>query len=186
MRRKAAENHPRRPLIAAAGFAFAGLSFENGAMRTDDQTRQADPRISAERVQRSAFFQTAIRRAVEILRQPRKLLDLADRAAQKFLHLPEPVSGLRETLSTSLRLVRAWASGSYREIPSASLVSIIAALVYFVTPVDLVPDFIVALGLVDDAVLLGWVLKSVGRDIDRFLDWEIESGRDSAEIGEDA
>jgi uncharacterized membrane protein YkvA (DUF1232 family) len=155
-------------------------------MRIHDKTRQTDERISAERVQRSAFFLSALERAAEFLRQPRKLIGLADRASQKYLHLPEPLSGLRETLSTCLRLVRAWASGSYREIPSASLVSIVAALIYFVAPVDLVPDFILALGLVDDAALLGWVLSSVSRDIDRFLDWEIEQGPGSTGILDDA
>jgi len=41
----------------------------------------------------------------------------------------------------------------------------------------MIPDFILGLGLIDDAALLGWVLSSVKSDIDHFIAWE----RDQAE-----
>ena len=71
-----------------------------------------------------------------------------------------------------LRLLRAWSGGRYRDIPWSSLVSIIATVVYFVTPADLVPDFLLGWGFVDDAALLAWVLGSVRSDLDDFLAWE--------------
>ena len=150
-------------------------------MQSENTTRQDTDGISAERVKRSAFFQSALELAAEYLRRPGKLFDLAERSAKKFVHLPEPLVGLRETLAACVRLVRAWAGGYYREIPTSSLVSIIAALIYFVTPIDLVPDFIIALGLVDDAALLGWVLSSVRRDIDQFTNWESLQARGMGE-----
>jgi uncharacterized membrane protein YkvA (DUF1232 family) len=39
-------------------------------------------------------------------------------------------------------------------------------------PVDLIPDFILTLGFVDDAALIGWIISSVKTDIDSFLQWE--------------
>lgn len=58
---------------------------------------------------------------------------------------------------------------------AAGLVIILAvAVVYFVMPIDAVPDFIPGLGLLDDAALLGWALKTFQSDIDVFLAWERE------------
>ena len=54
-------------------------------------------------------------------------------------------------------------------MPWTSLLSLIGALLYFVMPLDLLPDFAVAIGLLDDAAILGWVLGSVSEDIDRFV-----------------
>jgi uncharacterized membrane protein YkvA (DUF1232 family) len=45
-------------------------------------------------------------------------------------------------------------------------------VVYFVMPVDLIPDFIAGLGFVDDAALLARTMKSVKSDIDDFKTWE--------------
>ena len=59
--------------------------------------------------------------------------------------------------------------------------SIVAWLIYFVMPVDAIPDFILALGLVDDAALLGWVLSSVRTDLERFVEWENGAAEDAAE-----
>lgn len=70
------------------------------------------------------------------------------------------------------RLIKAYATGTYREIPWNSLVMIIASVIYFVMPIDLIPDFIPALGLLDDAALLAWTIKTFSEDIDAFLEWE--------------
>jgi uncharacterized membrane protein YkvA (DUF1232 family) len=51
---------------------------------------------------------------------------------------------------------------------------IVASVIYFVMPIDLVPDFIVGFGLLDDAALLGWTMKTFSADIDGFLEWESE------------
>lgn len=141
-------------------------------MRPSDPTDDIRARITGEKVERSSFFKSARKRAAAYLGQPRKLRQLIDSAAHLLSRRMEPLSELRELLAASLRLLRAWSGGRYRGIPAASLLSIVAALIYFVTPVDLVPDFIVSLGLVDDAALLGWVLSSVRGDIDRFVAWE--------------
>ena len=136
-------------------------------------------RISGEKVGRSSFFRTARKHAAEYLKNPARLNRLIDKAAQKIYHRQGPFSEIRDSLQASFRLLRAYAGGRYREIPTASLISIIASIIYFVMPVDVIPDFILALGLVDDAALLGWVLSSVKSDIDHFIAWEKEqSGAD--------
>lgn len=45
---------------------------------------------------------------------------------------------------------------------------IIACLLYFITPVDLVPDFILGFGFIDDAVVVGLTLKTLAALVERY------------------
>jgi uncharacterized membrane protein YkvA (DUF1232 family) len=46
------------------------------------------------------------------------------------------------------------------------------ALLYFVTPSDLFPDFIPVAGYVDDATIIAFVVNAIKADLDKFLEWE--------------
>jgi uncharacterized membrane protein YkvA (DUF1232 family) len=129
-------------------------------------------RISGENVEKSSSFKSAQGAAVEYARNPKKLNELLDRALKKAHSSKGRLAEVWESLLASFRLLRAYATGRYRDIPWKSLVSIVAAVIYFVMPLDLIPDFILALGLIDDAALLGWILTSLKTDIDNFIEWE--------------
>jgi uncharacterized membrane protein YkvA (DUF1232 family) len=68
--------------------------------------------------------------------------------------------------------VKAYAQGEYKTIPWKSLLLVVAAILYFINPIDLIPDLLPVLGLTDDFAILYMVYKSVGADIDNFLEWE--------------
>ena len=51
------------------------------------------------------------------------------------------------------------------------IVGIIAALIYFVSPIDVLPDGIPGLGFLDDAIVVGIILKWCQNDIDKYMDW---------------
>lgn len=70
------------------------------------------------------------------------------------------------------RLVRAYADGSYRDVNKASVALAVAAILYFVSPIDLVPDAIPGAGLMDDATVFAFVLARLQLELDRFADWE--------------
>jgi uncharacterized membrane protein YkvA (DUF1232 family) len=69
------------------------------------------------------------------------------------------------------RFCKAYALGHYRNVPLKTILIIIAAILYLVNPIDLIPDFI-PLGLTDDFAVLAWVYSSVTEEIDKFLEWE--------------
>ncbi|HWQ41187.1 MAG TPA: YkvA family protein, partial [Desulfosporosinus sp.] len=60
----------------------------------------------------------------------------------------------------------------YREVPWQTLVLITAGLIYLVSPVDAIPDFMPLIGFSDDFAVLSAVIISVGRDLEKFLAWE--------------
>lgn len=65
------------------------------------------------------------------------------------------------------KMIKANFAGEYK-LPYKSIAAIIGTLLYIFMPIDLIPDFIVALGLVDDAAILGVCLKAISSDINEF------------------
>ena len=53
----------------------------------------------------------------------------------------------------------------------------VAILLYFVSPIDLIPDFIPLIGGLDDVLLLGFLIKIIDKEIERFLTWEMENAQ---------
>jgi uncharacterized membrane protein YkvA (DUF1232 family) len=74
---------------------------------------------------------------------------------------------------TLVRLVVAYARGNYREIPTDSLALVVGGLLYVVSPLDLIPDAVPVVGFMDDAVVVGWVIKAVREELDAFRAWEL-------------
>ena len=70
-----------------------------------------------------------------------------------------------------LHLMQAWVGREYSNISNANLVLIVGAVVYFLAPIDLVPDFIAGLGLVDDAAVIAWVVDAVRDELAKFKAW---------------
>ncbi|HEV7348270.1 YkvA family protein [Telluribacter sp.] len=71
-----------------------------------------------------------------------------------------------------VRMVKSYASGDYRGIASSSFVKVVASLIYFVSPIDLIPDFLPIIGLADDLALLAWLFKTLDNEIQKFNVWE--------------
>jgi uncharacterized membrane protein YkvA (DUF1232 family) len=70
------------------------------------------------------------------------------------------------------RMLRSWVHGDYKNISAKSIIAVVAALIYFVNPFDLIPDFIPVIGQIDDILILGYLIKIVNKEIERFMTWE--------------
>ena len=71
-----------------------------------------------------------------------------------------------------IRLIRAYHQGEYRDISSQNLLVIVAAIIYFVSPFDVIPDSVPIFGHIDDALVVRLAMKSVRADLDTFMAWE--------------
>jgi uncharacterized membrane protein YkvA (DUF1232 family) len=71
------------------------------------------------------------------------------------------------------RLVRDTVTGRYRGVSRGWLGLVALAVVYIVSPVDLVPEaFLTVFGLADDVAVIAWVAAAVLVETDRYLEWE--------------
>ena len=110
--------------------------------------------------------------AEEIARDKQRTSTLLGEAMRKAEKQEGRLQSFWAELQTLFRLMQAWVRGAYREIPWKTVVLILAALLYFVNPMDMIPDAILGIGYLDDATVIAWVIRSLKRDIDRFVEWE--------------
>ena len=83
-----------------------------------------------------------------------------------------PFEAVLDDFRALIRLVVAYARGHYRQISPDALVVVVGGLIYVVSPVDLIPDAIPVVGLLDDATVIAWVIKTVRGELDSFREWE--------------
>lgn len=112
--------------------------------------------------------------AEQYARDRQKAERLLDDAMRKAEHQEGRLKRIWTDLMALVRLARAWSKGTYRQVPWKSMVLILAAIIYFLNPMDLIPDVVLALGYVDDATVIAWVLRSVRKDMERFAAWEAQ------------
>lgn len=132
------------------------------------------------RIVSSAVFRRLKDRAIEYARNPDQLTDLVRRASRRAESAGRngPITGVWDSLAAFFRLLRAYARREYTDIPPQRIVLIVAAVLYFVSPIDVIPDFVVGLGFIDDAAVIAWVFSTVKGVLDDFLRWEVSRSGD--------
>ncbi|WP_026692250.1 YkvA family protein [Peribacillus kribbensis] len=89
------------------------------------------------------------------------------------------LKGVWTRLQLLFELVKAWSTGRYRDIPYRSLLMIVIGIIYFVSPIDFIPDFLFGLGILDDAAVLGFIVSQMDPDLNRFQQWKKTQGHTS-------
>ena len=97
---------------------------------------------------------------------------LLDEATAKSNTNKNALEEVWDNLQLLITMFRSWVKGEYKEIPTKSIISIIAAIIYFVSPIDFIPDFIVGLGFADDAAIIGFTIKQITEDLEKFKLWQ--------------
>ncbi|MGZ4456261.1 MAG: YkvA family protein [Nocardioides sp.] len=121
----------------------------------------------------SRYFTNARTRARRMIDDPEALERVAQESSSRTsADTSGHFSGVLDDFRTLVRLVVAYARGQYREIPPDSLVLVVAGLLYVVSPLDLIPDAVPVIGMADDAVVVGWVIRAVREELEAFRAWE--------------
>jgi uncharacterized membrane protein YkvA (DUF1232 family) len=124
-------------------------------------------------ITRSVAFRRATIDAETYARDPKRLRRLVEDAVGKISVLPRgPFADTWPYLMAMIRLLRDYHRAEYRDISEQNLQIIIAAILYFVSPFDVIPDWVPVLGHIDDAFVVSLALKSVRADLDTFMAWE--------------
>lgn len=105
-----------------------------------------------------------------------KDVDKLERLEKKLKTIPIAGNKLA-VLPTMISLVRNYMKKEYTDIPIGTVIAIISALIYFVSPIDIVPDSIPVIGYFDDAAVVGACWKLVESDIDEYERWREENGK---------
>jgi len=120
-------------------------------------------------------LEQATKKAAPYVRHKKKLLWLLEKATRKSQRCYEFLLAPWENWQIFLRLLRAHLAGKFCA-PAGSILSVVAAVIYFVSPFDLIPDSIPVLGLIDDAAVITCVARANLTLISNFRKWEILHG----------
>lgn len=147
-------------------------STARSGKKTATQTR-AKQEIPGDEITQSAAFRKATSDAETYIRDAKRLRELVEDAVGKINVIPRgPFADTWPYLMAMIRLIRAYHQKEYRDISSPKLLIVVAAIIYFVSPFDVIPDWIPILGHIDDAFVVSLALKSVRADLDTFMAWE--------------
>lgn len=135
-----------------------------------------------EKIKDSKAYQTSQRNAEKIIANKDKLQTLLLDTQKKLSRSTKAKSqNMAALLTDALALLKAYVTGQYKQLPVNSLMMLVAALLYFVMPLDFIPDFLFGLGLIDDFAILAWTLNAIKQDIDDFKQWrDVSVERDKA------
>jgi uncharacterized membrane protein YkvA (DUF1232 family) len=121
------------------------------------------------------FFDIALKRAARLSGKTGRILLLVAQLGKRMTKVnwkAVSVATMKEKFLVFSRLSAAYASGKYRDVPWKTIMTVLAAIIYFLNPIDLIPDFIPGVGLSDDFGVLLWVYNSMTTEVDKFLAWE--------------
>ena len=116
-----------------------------------------------------------ISKAKKIINDDEKLKKLIEDVLKKLKEISsdkKTSAKLNDSLRLFIRIINAYTTKEYTYVPWKTICLIVAGLIYFIYPVDLIPDFIPVSGLIDDIALIAWIYESIQEDIDNFLEWE--------------
>jgi uncharacterized membrane protein YkvA (DUF1232 family) len=111
-------------------------------------------------------------RAAKYLNDPGKTSGLLSKASKKADSKKNALSEVWDKLQLLFELIKAYTKGQYKDISAKTAVTVIAGILYFVSPLDLVPDFLAGIGILDDAAIIGFIIKQITNELERFKLWK--------------
>lgn len=96
-----------------------------------------------------------------------KLLALAGEAVRYVSKKKGNVKEMKDDVLLLTAYVRDVATGRYKGYKVWNLTIIVAAIIYLVSPIDAIPDFIVG-GFIDDMSVIAWAFSKVGKELSMY------------------
>lgn len=75
-------------------------------------------------------------------------------------------------LRLAIGLVLDYSKGNYRDVKKKDIILIVAGFLYLLNPADIVPDFILFFGFVDDLSVLTYIVKKLDKELEKYDAWK--------------
>lgn len=118
------------------------------------------------------FFKKSENRATLILNDKSKASSTIKDALGKAINNKSELDGVWSKMVLLFGVAKDYVNGDYTEIPKRSIIAILGGIIYFLSPLDIVPDFVPLLGFMDDIFVLNLVYKQVLKDLEKYKLWK--------------
>jgi len=123
------------------------------------------------------FFKKSESKATVILNDKTRASKTIKDALGKAVTNKGDLEGVWAKLVLLFAVAKDYVNGNYTEIPKRSIIAILGGLVYFLSPVDVIPDFVPVLGFIDDIYILNLVYRQVLKDLEKYKAWKDAQGK---------
>ena len=121
------------------------------------------------------FFKVALDRAAKLAGKPGRIISLLAQLSVKIYNTKgasTDIKTIRDHFRVIGRMIKAHVAGDFKIRSLRILIILLAAIIYFINPIDLIPDFIFGIGLADDLAVLTWVYRAAVDEIASFKNYE--------------
>lgn len=109
-------------------------------------------------------------KATAIYEDRDKIWELLNKTKEK-LEQNEELKSLFDDVRLLIELIKDYNKGEYTGLSKNSIILVIISLIYLVSPLDIIPDFLVG-GFLDDATVIAFILKKIEAEITAYKSWK--------------
>ncbi|MCY8996993.1 YkvA family protein [Bacillus inaquosorum] len=77
-------------------------------------------------------------------------------------------------ITVFFQMLRDWRNGDYPRSQIKTLLLLSAAILYIAMPLDIIPDVILGLGIIDDAAVLGLIWTLIKKEMSQYEKWRLQ------------
>lgn len=115
--------------------------------------------------------------AGSMLNEPDRVERLLQRLENKLKSVPK-IGDQLAMAPILASLVKSYIQKEYTDLPVGTIVAAISAILYVVSPVDLIPDAIPGIGHIDDALVIAACIALISTDLDEYTAWRKTQGKE--------
>ena len=96
---------------------------------------------------------------------------------EKKLRLIPKIGKRASDVAVLLSMLQAYIKKQYTDVSIATILAAVAGLIYVVNPMDIVPEYILGVGVLDDAAIVGIILQAMHMDLNKYKKWQKANGK---------
>ena len=92
--------------------------------------------------------------------------------ATKLAKKGGPFDAFLKRIKILVSLLKDYKSKKYREVPWRVIAAVVFAILYFINPFDIIPDFIPGIGYIDDIAVIAFIFASIEVELKKYAKWK--------------